>query len=77
MKNGMMPLQRSAEFVKRTHFFSIMGDAKKNKIKSLDMCVPGGLEIKDLSLGGITFEIQSLQMVEHKVLSYVTWNKSP
>ena len=54
-----------------------MGDAKKNKIKSLDMCVPGGLEIKDLSLGGITFEIQSLQMVEHKVLSYVTWNKSP
>lgn len=54
-----------------------MGDAKKNQIKSLDMCVPGGLESNDLSLGGITFEIQSLQMVEHKVLSYVTWNKSP
>ena len=43
--------------------------------KPLDMCVPRGLESNDLSLGGITFEVQFLQTVEHKVLSCVAWNK--
>jgi hypothetical protein len=37
MKNGMMPLQRPAEFVKGIHIFSIIGDAKRTK--TLNTCV--------------------------------------
>ena len=31
MKNGMMPLQRPAEFVKGISFLSIVGNARKTK----------------------------------------------